>query len=75
MNSVNVNLDLSFEQLIAAVKQLSPKEKLLLHDVLWNEGMEIPIEHQTVVFGRIQKAKEDPGRLLDWDEASKNLKP
>lgn len=75
MNSINVNIDLSFKQLVDAVKQLSPKEKLLLNDVLWNESMEIPAEHQALVLGRIQKAKLHPERLLDWDEVSKNLKP
>lgn len=74
MNSINVNIDLSFEQLVDAVKQLSPKEKLLLHDAIWNESMEIPVEHQALVLGRIQKAKQNPDRLVNWDEASKSLK-
>lgn len=74
MNSVNVNIELSFKKLADAVKQLSPKEKLLLNDVLWNESMEIPAEHQVLVLGRVQKAKRNPNRLLDWDEASKSLK-
>lgn len=74
MNSITVNIDLSFEKLANAVKQLSPKEKLLLNDILWNEGMEIPLEHQALVLGRVQKAKRNPNRLLDWDEAAKSLK-
>ncbi len=75
MNSINLNIDLSFAQLVEAVKQLSPTEKLLLNDVLWNESMEIPAEHQSMVLNRIQKAKQNPDRLVDWDEASKRLKP
>ncbi len=75
MNSINVNIDLSVKQLVKAIKQLSPREKLLLNDVLWNESMEIPAEHQALVLGRIQKAKQNPNRLVDWDEASKRLKP
>ena len=67
MNSINVNIDLSFKQLVDAVKQLSPREKLLLNDVLWNESMEIPAEYQTLVLGRIQKAKQNPNRLVDWE--------
>lgn len=67
MNSINVNIDLSFKQLVEAVKQLSPREKLLLNDVLWNESMEIPAEHQALVLGRIQKAKQNPNRLVDWE--------
>ncbi len=75
MNSINVNIDLSVKQLVKAIKQLSPREKLLLNDVLWNESMEIPAEHQALVLGRIHKAKQYPNRLVDWDEASKRLKP
>lgn len=70
----HTNADLSFEQIIEAVKQLSPKEKLVLNDVLWNESMEIPKEHQALVLGRIQKAKQNPNRLKDWGEVSKTLK-
>ncbi|HCN82141.1 MAG TPA: hypothetical protein DIT07_00760 [Sphingobacteriaceae bacterium] len=74
MNSINVNIDLSFKQLVEAIKQLSPKEKLQLNDFLWNESMEIPAEHQALVLGRIEKAKQNPNRLMDWDEAAKSLK-
>lgn len=75
MNSISVNINLSFKQLIAAVKQLSSKEKLLLNDVLWEENMEIPPEHQAMVLSRIQKAEQNPDRLVDWDKASVSLKP
>ena len=74
MNSINVNIDLSFQQLVDAVKKLTPKEKLLLNDVLWKESMEIPAEHQALVSARIKMAKQNPERLMDWDEVSKNLK-
>ena len=46
----------------------------MLNDVLWDETMEIPAEHQALVLGRIQKANQNPGRLIDWDKASKSLK-
>lgn len=75
MNSISVNINLSFKQLVEAVKQLSPEEKLLLNDILWNESMEIPEEHQTLVLSRKQKADQNPDRLVDWDEALKSLKP
>jgi hypothetical protein len=75
MNSLHLNINLSFQQLIEVVKQLSPSEKLKLNDVIWDESMDIPIEHQKLVLGRIQKAKVNPSRMLDWDEASKTLKP
>lgn len=74
MTTLNVNINLNFEQLVAAVKQLSPKEKQQLNDILWDENMEIPIEHQRLVLDRITKAKQNPRRLLDWDEAVKTLK-
>jgi hypothetical protein len=70
MNTVKVNIDLSFNQLVDAVKQLSPEEKLMLNDVLWDESMEIPPEHQALVLGRIQKAKNNLDRLIDWDKTS-----
>lgn len=35
----------------------------------------IPIEHQNIVLDRIQKSKENPEKLLDWEEAEKMLKP
>ncbi len=75
MSSIPVSIDLSFQQLIEAVKQLTPKEKLLRNDVLWDENMEIPAEHQGLVSDRIKKAKQSPDRLLNWDEASKLLRP
>lgn len=74
MNGINLNIDLSFKQLVDVVKQLSPEEKLMLNDVLWDESIEIPAEHQALVLGRIQKAKKNPERLEDWDKASKTLK-
>ena len=77
MNTVNLNIDLSFKQLADAVKQLSPEEKLMLNDVLWDESIEsieIPAEHQTLVLGRIQKSKKNRDRLIDWDKDSKTLK-
>ena len=42
--------------------------------MIWNEGMDIPIEHQKLVLDRIKKSKEKPSKILDWDEASKTLK-
>jgi len=37
--------------------------------------MEIPPEHEAMVLSRIQKAEQNPDRLVDWDKASKSLKP
>ena len=74
MNTVQLNIDLNFQQLVDIVKKLSPSEKLKLSESLWAENMEIPIEHQEIVLGRIQKSKEKPERLLDWDFAVKTIK-
>lgn len=45
-----------------------------MNDCIWNENIDIPLEHQELVLDRMQKSKADPARMLDWDEASKTLK-
>jgi len=75
MSSIHLNVNLNFEQLVDTIKQLSPKEKLQINEALWEENMDIPIEHQTLVLDRVKRARNDPGRLLDWDKAAKKLKP
>ncbi len=75
MNSLHLNVNFTFQQLVDMVNQLSPAEKLKLNDVIWEGNTDIPIEHQTLVLDRIQKAKQDPSLMLDWDEAAKTLKP
>ncbi len=74
MNSLQLNINLNFQQLLEVVRQLSPTEKVQLNEFLWNDNIDIPIEHQTLVLDRIRKSKSDPSRLLNWDEASKTLK-
>lgn len=73
METIKLNIDLSVSQLLEAVKQLSPKDRLKINDALWNEDIEIPIEHQKIVLDRIAKAKTNPERLLDWDKISNSL--
>jgi hypothetical protein len=73
METVKLNIDLSVNQLIEAVKQLSPKDRLKINDAIWNENIEIPVEHQRIVLDRIAKTKTNPERLLDWDEVSQSL--
>ena len=74
-SSIHLSVNLNFQQLVDTIKKLSPKEKLQINEALWEEDMDIPREHQELVLGRIKKARQDPGRLLDWNEASKKLKP
>jgi len=75
MDAAKVNIQVNFQQIVEAVRQLSPKEKLELSDIIWDDDIEIPIEHQKLVLDRIEKAKQNPDRLLRRDEASKMLIP
>lgn len=50
------------------------QERLMMNDVLWDESMKISTQHQALVLGRIQKAKNNPDRLMNWDKVSKKLK-
>ncbi len=38
------------------------------------EHFDIPEAHQKLVMERFDKVRNDPERLLDWDEAKKTLK-
>jgi hypothetical protein len=69
-----IAVELSFRQLMEAVRQLSPSEKLELSEMIWEEDTIIPLEHQELVNERISKAKANPEILLDWDVVSKSLK-
>jgi len=73
METIKLNINLSVNQLVEAVKQLSPKDRLKINDAIWSDNIEIPVEHQAIVLDRKAKAKANPERLLDWDEVSKNL--
>lgn len=68
-----VKIDLNFQQIMEAVKQLSPADKLKLNGVIWQNDVAIPIEHQILVAERIESARKHPELLLDWDEVSKSL--
>ena len=75
MHQIQLNVNLSYQQLADAIRKLSPQEKLQISDVLWGSDMDIPMEHQNLVLKRINKARNNPETMLDWDEASKTLKP
>ena len=75
MDAAKINIPINFQQLLEVVKQLSPKEKLQLNDVIWEDNSTIPIEHQNLVTNRITRARQNPETMLDWDEASKTLVP
>mgnify|MGYP000945659281 CR=1 FL=1 len=71
METVKLNINLN--QLMDAVKQLSPKDRMKVNDAIWRDDMEIPIEHQKKVLDRVVKSKKNPERLLEWDIVSKSL--
>ena len=73
MDVAKINIQVNFQQIIDAVKQLSPKEKLQLNELIWNENTPIPVEHQQLVIARVKNAKENPDSMLDWDVVSKKL--
>lgn len=73
METAKINIPINFQQLIEAVKQLSPKEKLKLNELIWEGNGSIPIEHQELVLDRIQKARQNPNKMLDWDDVEKTL--
>ncbi len=75
MNNLQLNVSLSFQQVIEVVKQLSSDEKIKLNEYIWNENIDIPEEQQKLVKDRIIKSKANPSRLLAWNQASKTLKP
>jgi len=75
MIAAKINIQVDFQQIVEAVKQLSPKEKLELSDLIWEDDIEIPIETQKLVLSRIEYARKHPETMLDWDEASKTLIP
>ncbi len=68
-----LNIKLPFEQLLEVVKKLSPKEKLMLNDAIWDEEIEIPVEQQDLVRNRIKEVKNDPNSMVDWEEVKSEI--
>lgn len=60
METTKLNINLNVNQLVEAVKQLSPKDRLKVNDANWKEDVEIPIEHQKIVLNRMVKSKINP---------------
>ena len=73
MDTSKINVNLNLNQVLEAVKQFSPKDRLKINDAIWKDDFEVPLEHQKIVLARIEKAKKNPERLLDWDIVSKNF--
>ena len=73
MNTIEINTQLSFQQLIAIVKKLPPEQQQILNNSLWDESRPVPEEHQDIVLKRVSKSKTQPSRILNWEEAYKTL--
>jgi hypothetical protein len=73
MDAAKINIQVNFQQIVEAVKQLTPKEKLKLNELIWDESTPIPVEHQQLVMGRVKSAQDNPESMLDWDEVSGKL--
>jgi len=75
---LQLNVPLSFDQLIDIVRQLSPKEKEQLSSVLWDEIREedivIPEEHKKIVRQRLKQMEEHPDNYLIWEDIERKIK-
>ena len=69
---IQLNISLSFKQVVEIVKQLSPSEKQMLSEVLWTEqdinDIVIPEEHKQIVRERIKKYENSPDCYLSWED-------
>jgi len=69
---IQLNIPLSFKQVVEIVRQLSPSEKQQLSEVLWTEqnvdDIVIPEEHRQIVRERIKKYENNPDSYLSWDD-------
>ena len=73
METIKISRQANFQQIVTAVKQLSPEEKLKLNEIIWQDNIEVAAETQKLVLDRIKYARAHPEVMLDWDEASKTL--
>jgi len=75
--SIQLNVPLSFNQVVDIVRQLSPTERSMLKEVLKEtddiEKQPIPEEHKNIVRQRMKASEEDPSRLINWDEVKHKL--
>ena len=69
---VQLNIPLSFKQVVDIVKQLSPSEKQQLEEVLWLEqnidDVVIPELHKQIVRKRIKKSENNSACYLSWND-------
>ena len=73
---IQLNVPLSFKQVIDIVRQLSPSEKQQLSEVLWTEqsdDMVIPEKHKQIVKERIKKYENTPDSYLSWNDLERKM--
>ncbi len=74
---IQLNVPLSFKQVVDIVKQLSPSEKKQLSEVLEAEQNDddiiIPEEHKQIVRERIKKYEDSPDSYLSWNEIERKM--
>jgi len=74
---IQLNIPLNFDQLLELVKQLSPKEKLKLESMIWNEtdeeNIEISALQKKIVNERLQTMNNNPEDCKNWEEIECNL--
>jgi len=75
---IQVNVQLSLNQIIDIVRQLKPKEKLQLSGVIWDETSEtdinIPEEHQEIIKQRLKRMEDHPESCLNWADIESRIK-
>jgi hypothetical protein len=75
---VRLNIPLSFNQIIDIVRQLSPKEKLKLSEVLWEETDKDKIiiseEQKQIVRQRLKRMDEQPESCFTWKDIEHKIK-
>ena len=74
---IQLNIPLSFKQVVEIVKQLSPSEKQKLSEVLWTEqnidDIVIPEEQKQIVRERIKKYENSRGSYHSWNDIERKM--
>ena len=74
MSILPSNNDHVLDKLISEMKKLSPDAKLRLSEAIWSEDIEIPQSHQEIVAERIERSKQNPEKMKEWDRIKDNFK-
>ncbi len=74
---VQLNIPLSFKQVVDIVKQLSPSEKQQLSEVLWTEQsidpIAIPEEQIQIVRERMQRYENNSESYVTWNDIERKM--